>query len=51
MDHLGVIDVLRKFPSVKVDSSAFIYRLKQLQPKYDKLVSNQNDMKDLLIDV
>ena len=33
-DHLGVIDVLKKFPSIMVDASGFIYRLKPLQPRY-----------------
>ena len=33
-DHLGVVDVLRKFPSIMVDSSAFLYLLKPLQPRY-----------------
>ena len=34
INHLGVIDVLRKFPSIMVDSSGFMYRLKPLQPRY-----------------
>ena len=33
MDHLGIVDVFRKFPSIMVDASGFIYRLKPLQPR------------------
>ena len=32
-DHLGIIDVFRKFPSIMVDASGLIYRLKPLQPR------------------
>ena len=34
MEHLGIVDVLREFPSISVDASRFIYRLKSLQPRY-----------------
>ena len=33
IDHLGIVDVLRKFHSIMVDASGFIYRLKPLQPR------------------
>ena len=33
MDHPGAIDVFREFPSIKVDASGLLYRLKVLQPR------------------
>ena len=33
MDHLGIVDVFQKFPSIMVDASGFLYRLKPMQPR------------------
>ena len=33
MDHLGIVDLFQKFPSIMVDASGFVYRLKPIQPR------------------
>lgn len=33
VDHPGAIDVFREFPSIRVDASGLMYRLKVLQPR------------------
>ena len=37
-DHPGLIDVLRNFQSIRVDSSSFVYMMKTLQPRYVLLI-------------
>ena len=32
-DHLGIVDLFQKFPSIMVDASGFVYRLKPIKPR------------------
>ena len=33
MEHLGIVDLFQKFPSIMVDASGFVYRLRPIQPR------------------
>ena len=33
LDNPGLIDVFRTFPSIRVDSSALLYRMKTIEPR------------------
>ena len=39
MNHLGIVDLFENFPSIMVDASGFVYRLKPIQPRYFILFS------------
>ena len=37
-EHPGLIDIMRNFQSIRVDSSSLVYMMTPMQPRYGRLI-------------